>query len=164
MGWLTPADAAVTILSVVLHDCAMHLTEDGFIALRDDPWRERIISDTGDRPWHLVWEEFLGEATRFDGKKLQSLFGDLAPARRPPLNPGEMSRRDRLLIGEFLRRYHPRLAQEIVQFGVPGPKGATPLTIADLSTSHVLPIAGIVARSHGVPLRRFLPLLETRYG
>ena len=27
-----------------------------------------------------------------------------------------------------------------------------------------LPLAGIVARSHGAPIRRFLPVLETRYG
>jgi molecular chaperone HtpG len=161
---LTPADAAVTILSVLLHDCAMHLSEDGFIALLYEPWRDRIIADTGDRPWHVVWDEFLGEASRFDGKKLKSLFGDAVPARRPPLDPSKMDKRDRLLIGEFLRRHHPRLAHEIVEFGVPVPSGNPPLTIADLSTSPVRELAGIVARSHGEPIRRFLPLLESRYG
>ena len=123
---LTPADAAVTILSVLLHDCAMHLTKDGFVAMLHDPWRDRAFSDMGDTPWHVAWEEFLSESARFDGRKLQSLFGDLAPARRPPLNPSEMNRRDRLLIGEFLRRYHPRLAQEIGEFGVPGDAAPAP--------------------------------------
>jgi molecular chaperone HtpG len=161
---LTPADAAVTVLSVLLHDCAMHLTEDGFVALFQPPWRDRVIGDMGDRPWSVVWEDFMGEVARFDGKKLMSLFGDAAPARRPPLDPNEMSKRDRLLIGEFLRRQHTRLAQEIAEFGVPGPVGIASFAVVDQSPNPVLPLAGIVARSHGAPIRRFLGVLEARFG
>jgi len=162
---LSPADAAVTVLSVLVHDCAMHLSEDGFVTLLQAPWRNRTLPDMGDRSWDVLWEEFLGEASRFDGRKLKSLFDDLVPARRPPLDPRQMTKRDRLLIGEFLRRHHPRLAQEIVEFGVPAPAGIPPLTLGDLSiTGPLLPLAGIIARSHGEPIRRFLPVLETRYG
>ncbi|MCE9545406.1 MAG: ATP-binding protein [Planctomycetia bacterium] len=160
----TPADSAVIILSILFHDCAMHLTEDGFVALLNIPWRDRSIEDMKDRAWHIEWEDFLGEASRFDGRKLNSLFGDLTPVRPPPSNPSEWTNKDRLLIGEFLRRHHPRLAQEIVSFGVPGPDSAVQLTVADLSATPLLSLAGLVARSHGAPIRRFLPVLERRYG
>jgi hypothetical protein len=162
---VTPSDAAVIILSVLVHDCAMHLSEDGFAALLQPPWRTRAIPNMGDRSWDVLWEEFLGEASRFDGKKLNSLFGDLAAVRRPSLDPAQMTKRDRLLIGEFLRRHHPRLAQEIVEFGVPGPPEASSLALGDLGKpGPLLPLAGIIARSHGEPIRLFLPLLEARYG
>jgi molecular chaperone HtpG len=164
-GVLTPADAAVTVVSVLLHDCAMHLSEDGFLALLQPPWRSRTLSDMGDRSWDVLWEEFLGEASRFDGRKLKALFGDLAPARRPPLDPSQMTKRDRLLVGEFLRRHHPRLAQEIAEFGVPAPARFAALTLGDLSNAiPLVSLAGIIARSHGEPIRRFLPVFEARYG
>jgi hypothetical protein len=56
--------------------------------------------------------------------------------------------RDRVLIGEFIRRHHARLAHEIALVGVPGPTGnaiqlnALPPDLADL--------AGLIARSHGL--------------
>lgn len=161
---LTAADAAVLVLSVLLHDCAMHLSEVGFVALLQEPRRAQFVPGLGDRPWHELWEDFIGEASRFDGRKLTALFGDSSPAQRPPLDPNRMTRRDRLLIGEFLRRHHPRLALEIALFGVPGfgPKPLALIGFDDL-TDHIPMMSGLVARSHGADLRRFLPFLEKEY-
>ncbi|MEI9961359.1 MAG: hypothetical protein WDM76_09620 [Limisphaerales bacterium] len=79
----------------------------------------------------------------------------------PPTDPNQLTKRDRLLIGEFLRRHHPRLAQEIALFGVPT-KGTNPLVLQGFSgeTEHIAKLAGIVARSHGADVRTFLPHLE----
>lgn len=162
---VTPEDAAVLILSVLLHDCAMHLSESAFVALLSAPWRDRSFPHMGDPSWSVLWEEFLGEASRFDGRKLKSLFGNSEPARRPPLDPLKMEMRDRLLIGEFLRRHHPRLAQEIAAFGVPGsiPAPLTLLGFNEIKSQRIVELAGIVARSHGTPIRTLLPVIEKRF-
>jgi len=144
---VTPGDAGALVLSTLLHDCAMHLSEDGFIALVTG----RYAPATAEKPWPELWRQFLGEASRFDGRKLTALFGRPDPAPRPRLDGSAMTRTDRLLIGEFLRRHHARLAQEIARDGVPGPGKER------LRFRSVLPwlasLSGLIARSHGMPIR-----------
>src|SRR6185369_2184186 len=117
-----------------------------------------------DKPWILLWEDFCGEASRFDGRTLMRLFGETQPVRRPPMDPKLMTMRDRLLIGEFVRRHHPRLAQEIASFGVPT-LGERPLAFQGLSESkeYIAKLAGIIARSHGAHVRSFLPYLRDHF-
>ncbi len=150
-------DAAVLVIAAVLHDCAMHLTEDAFTQLIGGTWGGDPV-EPDDAPWPAVWEEFLQRATRFDGRKLTQVFGDAEPVQRPPLDPEKMTRRDRRVIGEFLREQHGRLAHEIAILGVPAP-GAEPLSLPDLPPD--LPhLIGLVARSHGEPLRTSLGRLQ----
>ena len=157
---ITPADAAVLVLSALLHDCALHLSEDGFVSLLD-PGRENVVKGMSDKPWPALWEEFFAEARRFDGRKLIRLFGDDRPVRRPPADPNDFTRRDRLLIGEFLRRHHSRLAHEIALYGVPtiGPKRLV-LEVLTGSHDYIVGLAGVVARSHGENVRSYLPYLH----
>ena len=158
---ITPTDAGVLVLAVLLHDCAMHLLEDGFISLLDAKRSAQSIPGMNDKPWNLLWEDFCGEASRFDGRTLMRIFGETAAIRRPPLDPERMTKRDRLLIGEFVRRHHPRLAQEIAFFGVPT-LGDRPLAFRGLSESksYIAALSGIIARSHGADVRSFLPYLR----
>lgn len=153
---LTAADAAALVLSAVLHDCAMHLSEEGFLQLISGsfPPRPTLASD---RPWPQLWDAFLAEASRFDGRTLMRLFGDTTKPRRPPKSPSGYTKRDRLLIGDFLRRHHPRLAHEIAMFGVPGPS-AERLQITRMAEPLRF-IAGLIARSHGIDLRDAAELL-----
>ena len=148
---VTPTDAAVLVLATALHDCGMHLSEDGFLALLNDKDGEWCIQGWNDATWPALWSDFLGEASRFDARKLLAIFGDTKPIHPPQLDPKEWTLRDRLLIGEFLRRHHARLGHEIAVHGVPGVgtfqlrlKGIPP----DLSD-----IAGLIARSH-FPFRK----------
>src|ERR1043165_3149089 len=158
---ITPADAGVLILAVLLHDSAMHLLEDGFISLVRVDRSEQSVPGMNDKPWNLLWEDFCGEASRFDGRTLMRLFGETTPIRRPSLDPNRMTKRDRMLIGEFVRRHHPRLAQEIALFGVPT-MGAHPLTFQGLGESkrYIAALSGVIARSHGADVRSFLPYLR----
>jgi molecular chaperone HtpG len=147
---LNSKDVAVLILGIILHDCAMHLSEDGFVSLISDDSRP-LDEGFRDQPWPRLWHDFMAEAGRFDDRKLKALFDDMEPVRVPPLDPLMMTKRDRLLIGEFLRRHHPRLAHEIALTGVPGPpdKG---LSLGEIP-SDVRELSGLVARSHGLDLR-----------
>lgn len=159
------ADAAALILSVVLHDCATHFSEDGFLRVidRNSLWppapmasQPKLLKVCDDRPWMQLWEEFRGEESRWDDQKLIAMFGDESKSFRPlPSEPSELwVTEHRLLIGEFMRRHHPCLAHEIAVYGVPGPEedrlrltGIEPW-MADLT--------GLIARSHGDDLRRVL--------
>jgi molecular chaperone HtpG len=162
-AFITPHDVATLVLATLLHDCAMHLSEDGFINLvRED--ETTIINGFEDKSWKLLWADFLAESRRFSGRKLVALFGDAEPVRHPPLDePQQLNGKDLLLCGEFLRRHHARLAHEIALFGVPGPTGRElKLPVTD-DTFHVVDLAGLVARSHGLAIRDCFEYLQIHY-
>lgn len=158
---LSAEDVAVLCMSILLHDCGMHLTQDGFRALiaNDGP---AMIVGLGDRPWRQIWNDFLGEANRFGQDKLMAIFGDTEPLRIEQLNLDNLSERDCLLIGEFVRRHHARLAHEIALHGVPC-RGGSPLELVGLD-EEIRDLAGLVARSHGMSIRSTFQYIEDRYG
>lgn len=157
----TAADAAVLVLSILLHDSALHISEDSFIYIITNVKDQHINKSFSDKPWPESWLDFVAEASRFDGRKLFSLFGDTDPIRRPPMKSDLFTKRDRLLIGEYVRRHHSRLAHEIALYGVPNPTGdllkliEAPDYIADLS--------GVIARSHGTSIRNCISYLKQHY-
>jgi molecular chaperone HtpG len=67
-----------------------------------------------------------------------------------------------MLIGEFIRRNHTRLAHDIARFGIPAHSGFLPVlsTSADLSFADMV---GVVARSHGLELRPCLEYIDRYY-
>lgn len=160
---LTPADAAIMMLAVFLHDIAMHVREDGFLALvRDETdhnpvkWFARNLFE---KSWSEEWLEFLDEAYRFSDQKVQAVMGRPSAeypnswkVREPPSNFREWNEYDRLLVGEFLRRKHARLAHEIALFGFPGLHHCEFPSLKDV-VPDLADLAGVVARSHGFDLR-----------
>ena len=116
--FVTAADIAALSLSVLLHDLGMHLNEAGFLTLLGQ--KSPTLPKIDKASWSQLWQEFLADARRWDGKKLTSIFGSPRPPRVPPVDPDLMLTQDRLLIGEFIRRHHPRLAHEIAIKGFPG--------------------------------------------
>lgn len=163
---LTPIDATCLTVAVSLHDLGMHLTKDGFQSLiaKDSPWRGVPFFDKSD--WSTLWTTFLSEAARFDGRKLRQLFGENYRPARPIPAKGELwDDFDYLLVGEFLRRHHPRLAHEIALYGLPGKDGAQQPICQSSSEDQrfMADIVGLVARSHGMNLRVCLDYLENKY-
>jgi len=156
---LTPEDSAGMITAVLLHDCAMHLSEDGFYTLINDKFPEiesRYVAK--EIKWGLLWQEFMSEAKRFDGKKLNSIFNDKTPVKDIPENKIDLTNRDKLLIGEFLRRHHARLAHEIAFNGVPGCHGKT-IKLGAINSKY-LDLWGFIAKSHNLSLRSAVDKLE----
>lgn len=156
----TASDAAVLVLSTLLHDSAMHLTREGFeVLIRPDTgWRG--IGDFNDKPWSQLWTEFAAEVRRFDQRTLEDLFGDAEPVHIS-LDASELDEKSRRVIGEFIRRHHARLAHEIARYGVPGPTDE-PLRIN--GDHEIVDLAGLIARSHGLPARACLPYLKDHFG
>lgn len=158
---LSAEDVTVLCMSILLHDCGMHLTQDGFRALisrKESP----MISGLEDRPWHQLWNDFLAEVSRFGQDRLVAIFGDAEPFRAEQLDLDNLSERDCLLIGEFVRRHHARLAHEIALRGVPCRSGM-PLELLGLD-EEIRDLAGLVARSHGLSIRDTFSYIEARYG
>ncbi|WP_437717360.1 ATP-binding protein [Sorangium sp. So ce448] len=161
---LTPPDAAVLVLGILLHDCAMHLSEDGFLRLINPsldwaPCSPYILDKLQDRPWPELWTAFVQEASRFGEQKLVQVFDEpRLPDLRLLRDPREWTSRHRALIGEFLRRHHARLAHEIALVGVPGPTDRSSLVFAEMPP-WLRDTAGFVARSHNMDLRRCVDLL-----
>lgn len=159
---VTAADATVLVLAALLHDCALHLTEEGFQALVSGSTHAKCIDGFGDAPWPELWQEFLFSAKRFDDRALTDLFGRPVAVRTPPADKEEMTHNDRLLIGEFVRRHHPRLAHEIAVRGFPGPHD-NPIRLSGGLEAEFADLAGLVARSHGLPLRATFDYLKEHY-
>lgn len=155
------SDAVVLVLGTILHDAALHLTEDGFNALLTGSSKHEPIPGLGVPAWDLTWRRFMDEAKRFTGRQLTAMFGDSEPVRVPPSDPDKMTLRDRKLIGEFLRRHHPRLAHEIAVYGVPGPM-TRQLQLTNANRD-IRDLAGLIARSHGLPLRTTFAYLKANY-
>jgi hypothetical protein len=157
---LTPQDAAAIIISVLLHDCALHISEDGFYTLIDGNYpcvNSRYVNY--EVKWAELWHEFMAEAKRFDAKKLSSIFGDENPVRDIPKNKIDLTLRDKLLIGEFLRRNHARLAHEISFNGVPGTNGET-IHLGKEPETAFLDLCGFIAKSHNMSLRGAVDCLD----
>lgn len=157
---LSSKDACVIALAILLHDCGMHITQDGFRNLISDDSPPRC-PHFDKLTWRVLWQDFLSEASRFNQKKLEAVFGDSTPIDISKFDPTNLSERDHLLGGEFIRRHHARLAHEIALRGVP-PFGVGNLALKSFDID-LLDIAGLVARSHNMAIRSAFPYLEERY-
>lgn len=162
----TPADAAVLTASVLFHDAALHLSEAGFHDIILGEASKQQIEGFGDKPWPVLWEQFLFSAKRWDERRLRDVLGESADGaicsqvRDPFDDYNNLTLTDRKLIGEFIRRNHPRMAHEFAVFGVPG---KIAISFETFLREDIRDISGLVARSHGLPIRESLPYLQHKY-
>ncbi|MGO9554352.1 MAG: ATP-binding protein [Syntrophobacteraceae bacterium] len=152
----TRQDAALLILATLAHDLGMLINLDGFRALVNPDQHEPLI-EPQDVPWEKGWREFQLEVRRFDGTTLMNLLGSPEPVDMEELHPANLSEHGMKIAGEFLRRNHHRLAHEIVRLGMPSENGRVDLFGG--VPEYLRDIAGIVGRSHGVPIRDCLDCL-----
>lgn len=161
---MSAQDASAVVMAVLLHDCAMHLSEEGFFSLLDQKEVIRSSFLTDERTWTDEYVAFEQEAARWDAVMLISVFGDSNPPERVK-DRSALTHRQRLLVGEFLRRHHARLAHEIAINGVPGPcREARFLPLGEFSDD-LCDFYGFLARSHNLPMRKAtdaLPKLQRR--
>ncbi len=173
-----PADAAVLIAAVLLHDIGMHMSDEGFAELvsperepQPHPWfSEHRGPWTLDRPWSVLWADFQSEMQHASRSKLSAMLGPgetgippVAFSEAGSLSPHEWAASDRLAIGEFLRRHHGRVAFETATHGFP----ATSSPDFPVLSEHIpdlAPAIGLTARSHQESLRSAIELLRYLQG
>ncbi len=161
---LSSEDIGSYILSVILHDIGMHLDLEGFKCLINGEYDDILITEIDTQKWGDLWLDYINEARKFSGKQLISIFGDDETIiRTPPFSkPGEITENDKKLIGEFIRRHHARIAHEIAIKGFPAkPKSIDFANLLNIKTRSII---GLIARSHGMDLRKCLDYIEDSYG
>lgn len=160
------ADAAALITATLFHDSALHLSEAGFLALITGSPATWQIAGFNDQPWPTLWDDYLFSARRWDERRLHQVFGDvgLDPTELQLLDPfshyENLTTVDRKLIGEFIRLHHARLAHEFAVFGVPG---VTTIDVSGVLSADFRDVSGLIARSHGMPVRGCLDYLALHY-
>lgn len=176
---LSEADAAVIIGATLLHDIAMHLRPDGFLELVSKGSRFTPLSwfmedqenHRADRPWDELWLDYVREARRFSDRDLTNIIGEESARvwkfHELPKDTGQWETNHRLVIGEFIRRHHARLAHEIAIHGFPGlPAGSGEGCFPAMGKEDGHPLRrladliGLAARSHGLSLRVCIAYLE----
>jgi len=179
---LCDADAAVIIGATLLHDIAMHLRPEGFRELvskdsRFQPlhwFKESHEGHSADQPWQELWEGYVREARRFSDRDLAIIIGEesarLWKFNELPEDAGQWERNHCLIIGEFIRRHHARLAHEIAIYGFPGlieGSGEHQFPAMGKEEGHPLmrlaDLIGVTARSHCMSLRVCKTYLESTY-
>jgi molecular chaperone HtpG len=156
---LTPEDSGALILSTVLHDCAMHLTNDGFRRLVSGQTSLTPNEELGDRAWGELWDAYLAEAARFSPADNVRMFGDAEPVKPPPIDDWDWGEKQKLMAGEFLRRHHASLAHQIALSGFPDASSENTRLDPGISRRRA-DVIGLIARSHGMSLRPCLDYLE----
>jgi len=155
-------DLNILILATLIHDSGLHITDDIFLSLIEPSSEPPLISSFDTDPWSRLWAEYLAEAKRFNAKTLRNIFGDDQPIKEPPRTAIDMNQRDRLLIGEFLRRHHPRFAHELAIGAINGADGKRLEFLASFDKP-TRDIVGVIARSHGMSLRSVFSYIESKY-
>ncbi len=151
-------DAAVLALATLAHDLGMLINVEGFIYLTDPSRHEIVLFEPDDQPWPKLWREFQLDARRFDAPTLINLLGSPEPVTIQEMEPGGFTERGMRIAGEFLRRHHHRLAHEILVLGMPSESGR--LSLFGEVPEYLRELSGIVARSHGIPVRECVEPLK----
>lgn len=163
---VTSQDIAVLIFAVILHDIGMNFTKKDAALLIVN--KERKIQGIDNESWLDLWQKFLDESQRWDGRQLKLVYGEDYQSlgerwikRIPNLNENFWDKADKKLIGEFLRRHHDRIAHEVAIMGIPSQPDILNLSILFKDKyEHIPHIAGAIARSHGVSIRQALSFTE----
>lgn len=153
----------VYLLAAILHDIGMHLTPEGFFVIISGSNDDIRISPLDEKTWKELWNDYLDEARRFGDQEKGNIIGNINWNFRIP----EIDKKDKLngedkkLIGEFIRRNHPRIAHEIAIKGFPTKEGY--ISFASDLDPELRNICGLIARSHGIPVRATFNYLISKF-
>jgi hypothetical protein len=161
---LSEKDISILVLSVFLHDLGMHLQPLTFKKMITGGYDDVLNADFGDQKWSVLWENYLFEAKKFNDQQRNNVFGDTnVYVTEPDLNnPDSLTGIHRKLIGEFIRRHHPRIAFEVAFKGLTTHEETQIDFCADFDDDHKL-MAGLLARSHGMHIRDTFSILTNHF-
>lgn len=163
--YIKPKEVAILILAIILHDIGMHSEFSTFKSMIEGKYDDAKVDILDEKTWKELWQDYLSEVRHFSSKQKENIFGNPNEIVKEPdlTDKDKLTGIDKKLIGEFIRRYHARLAHEIALKGFIGNDiisfGNGNLNEQDKQ------FVGIVARSHGIEIRKtFSYLKEIAYG
>ena len=157
---LSCEDIEALIESILLHDLGMHISYAGFLFLLNSNKynKDNIYNDIS---WKELWDKYLIEAKKWNYEKQKNVFGTIVKIEDLPNDELQLNTVHILLIGEFLRRYHHKLAYDIAIFGFPGDNKSIDCIGTDNEDKRK--IVAHISRSHGMNLWEMLDLMEKEY-
>lgn len=160
---MKPRELGILIIAVIMHDIGMFIEEDGLRKLLCGERSVHKIELLDEFSWKEEWDKYCRMILRYSDKKMQRIFGMVEPLEFRPDSEIEVTDKNILIYGEFMRRNHARLAHEIIKWKFPGKRDIDVLRNIDVS-QEIRDIIGLVARSHGMNLRDTSKYLEENYG
>lgn len=155
---MTPQDMYVLVMAVLLHDCAMHINRDGlWDLLTNDLYNGVSLGLDDEKVWADKWEDFCADVRRFTEQDWNIFFGEYREVDIPEVGCKSLNDNQKVIIGDFVRRYHATIAQVIVNNGIPSKGG--PIKIFDSEFHYLNQLSGFVARSHNYSLRTAIDIL-----
>lgn len=161
------ADAlAVLIMGIISHDIGMFIKPDGL----DFLLKKKDGRDKSRQFWKKEWEFYGAKLKHYSDNEIQKYFGNpsnfamddgLGLMELPnEISMGKLSQWRIRLCGEFVRRMHPQLAQEIIENGFPGKENVDLFSDVELDCEY-RKLIGLVARSHGANIDELDSELKT---
>lgn len=156
-------ETAIEILvsAIIIHDLGMFIQKDGVQSLLFGKYSNIKTENLDSLCWGEQWQDFYRKARKYNHQQLVDLFGDNPPRILLPLDTVDDTGESWRVYGEFLRKFHPRLAHDMILFGF---FGAIDNDIFANCTSENLgfikDMIGLVARSHGMNIRDTYKYLE----
>lgn len=149
---LTSRDVAFLIAAVVIHDLGMFIAAPGF---------RKLLQENND--WQTQWNTFVEQAKRYTEEKMLYCFGTNIAVNVliPPAD--QMTRYDRLVVGEFLRQNHADLAHKIAKGVMYGDVDQDIFRDTGFKTTE-RDMIGLLARSHGMAIRETEDYFQTNFG
>lgn len=152
------ADAiALLIMGIISHDIGMFIKPDGLVQLL----MKKSKSGSGEIEisWRSAWEKYQTQLKHYSLNEIKKYFGDpsnfiindgLDIMQLPNvITVGTLLPWRIRLCGEFLRKWHPRLAQEIIEDNFPGNQQVDLFSNIEMDNEY-RKLIGIIARSHGM--------------
>lgn len=164
VDYLNSLNVLVLTASILFHDLGMHVHFKGFKQLINGFFDDVRVDFFDDLTWKQEWENFMIEAKRFSGRERLNLFGD----EQAIVKEIDFSKQtvdsdiDKILIGEFIRRHHGRLAHEIAIKGFPSQESEVILFAQDLKVEY-RNIIGLIARSHNMQVRDAMEYIQDEF-
>lgn len=149
-SFLTSNDIFVLCLSVLFHDLGMHLKLKSIQVL----FRSNIKDDIIEKGFADIWKDYI------DKNKICDEISDLGEI------DDECAEKHKDEIANFIRKYHPMIANIIALKGFPMVVETKDVfdDYSEKSKVSFYKLSGIVARSHGEDLRMMIDYLQDEYG
>ena len=144
---LSEMDIGILLCSAIIHDIGMFLDGEGFTKLINIE-TDVIEGFKLDMPYNYLWEDYRRKFIRHSPEWRKRLVGKSSQVLSIYENPVDWTKRDRMLIGDFLRSHHHRLAHEIA---INGFKGID--IFSEEVTEKQKNIIGLLSRSHRINIR-----------
>ena len=160
---LDPLTVEVLVAACALHDLGMFIRPDGLGQLIFRDQQLELMPHLDTQTWRELWDDYYLEIQHFSTERLKDVFGTSDPPCVPRAGISTtMPDQDRRTYGEFVRKYHPRLAHEMIIHGFFGAGDESQEILDPRSCPPGVPdLIGLIARSHGMPMRDTTEFLET---